>query len=120
MELRLREELDPPVPDLTENALLDAETDVAIMRFALQFWKVVTATEMCYILSSLPPSLPSFISSYLFYSSFLPTFIPSSLSSFFARSLALSLFLSDRRTDSFVVSLILLHYLPFSFYDLGS
>ena len=60
MELRLREELDPPVPDLTENALLDAETDVAIMRFALQFWKVVTATEMCYILSSLPPFIQFF------------------------------------------------------------
>ena len=66
-ELRLREELDPPVPDFTENALLDAETDVAIMRFALQFWKVSDFSLSLSIYLSLSLSLPLSLSLFFFY-----------------------------------------------------
>mmetsp|Transcript_2013 Transcript_2013/g.3174 ORF Transcript_2013/g.3174 Transcript_2013/m.3174 type:complete len:616 (-) Transcript_2013:1-1848(-) len=38
-ELREREELDPPVLDSTELTLKQAETDIAVMRTTLEFWK---------------------------------------------------------------------------------
>lgn len=37
-DLRDREELDPPVPDKVQGALLDAEVDLAIMRMLHVFW----------------------------------------------------------------------------------
>ena len=39
-ELRSREELDPPIPDLTNRILKQAEEDWMILTKITQFWKV--------------------------------------------------------------------------------